>query len=72
MNMNYLLAGTVGINPILFVGAILLILAWKTAGWWGLDRWALLALGTPWRPGWIFHEGSAPGGERMAYGHGQV
>jgi thiosulfate dehydrogenase [quinone] large subunit len=20
---------------------ILLILAWKTAGWWGLDRWLL-------------------------------
>lgn len=56
MNLNYLLAGTVSINPVLFVPAIFLILAWKTAGWWGLDRWLLPVLGTPWRPGYIFHE----------------
>lgn len=56
MNFNYLLAGTVSTNPILFLGALLLILAWKTAGWWGLDRWLLPMLGTPWRPGKIFHE----------------
>lgn len=54
MNMNYLMAGTVSINPILFMGALFLVLAWKTAGWWGLDRWALPALGTPWRPGYVF------------------
>jgi thiosulfate dehydrogenase (quinone) large subunit len=56
MNFNYLLAGAVSINPILFVPAIFIIMAWKTAGWWGLDRWLLPALGTPWRPGYIFHE----------------
>jgi thiosulfate dehydrogenase [quinone] large subunit len=44
MNMNYLLAGTVSTNPILLVIAILLVLAWKTAGWWGLDRWAMRCL----------------------------
>ena len=54
MNMNYLMAGTVSINPILFMGALFLVLAWKTAGWWGLDRWVLPALGTPWRPGYVF------------------
>ena len=54
MNMNYLLSGTVSTNPMLLAVAILLILAWKTAGWWGLDRWLLEALGTPWRPGYIF------------------
>ncbi len=54
MNMNYLLAGTVSTNPILLVIAILLMLAWKTAGWWGLDRWILPALGMPWRPGAVF------------------
>ena len=59
MNFNYLLAGAVSINPILFVPAIFLIMAWKTAGWWGLDRWLLPALGTPWRPGYIFHEGTS-------------
>ena len=34
--------------------AILLILAWKTAGWWGLDRFVLPALGTPWQRGKFF------------------
>ena len=29
-------------------GAILLVLAWKIAGWYGLDRWLLPWLGTPW------------------------
>ena len=56
MNMNYLLAGAVSTNPILFAIATLLVLAWKTAGWWGLDRWVLPVLGTPWQPGLIFHE----------------
>ncbi|HSO27293.1 MAG TPA: DoxX family membrane protein, partial [Anaerolineales bacterium] len=56
MNMNYLLAGTVSTNPVLFAIATLLVLAWKTAGWWGLDRWLLPALGTPWRPGLVFRE----------------
>lgn len=55
MNMNYLLAGTVSTNPILFAIATWLVLAWKTAGWWGLDRWLLPMLGTPWRPGYLFH-----------------
>jgi thiosulfate dehydrogenase [quinone] large subunit len=54
MNANYLLAGTVSTNPILLILAIFLVLAWKTAGWWGLDRFILPALGTPWRPGLIF------------------
>ena len=56
MNLNYLLAGTVSTNPMLFVIATLLVLAWKTAGWWGLDRWVLPALGTPWRPGIVFED----------------
>lgn len=54
MNINYLLAGTVSTNPILFVIAIFLVLAWKTAGWLGLDRVVLPALGTPWAPGRVF------------------
>jgi thiosulfate dehydrogenase [quinone] large subunit len=61
MNMNYLLAGAVSTNPILFAIATWLVLAWKIAGWWGLDRWVLPALGTPWRPGLIFHGEGAEG-----------
>jgi thiosulfate dehydrogenase (quinone) large subunit len=55
MNVNYLLAGTVSTNPFLFVFATWLVLAWKTAGWIGLDHWIFPILGTPWRPGKIFH-----------------
>lgn len=48
MNMSFLLAGTVSTNPVMLIIAILLIMAWKVAGWYGLDRWALPKLGTPW------------------------
>jgi len=54
MNWNYMMAGSASTNPLLFVLAVLLILAWKTAGWWGGDRWLLPWLGTPWKPGRIF------------------
>jgi thiosulfate dehydrogenase [quinone] large subunit len=56
MNFNYMLAGTTSTNPMLFLLAVLLMLAWKTAGYWGLDRFALRWLGTPWKPGDIFHK----------------
>lgn len=49
MNVSYLFAGTLSTNPILFVLATWLVLAWKVAGWYGLDRWALPFLGTPWQ-----------------------
>lgn len=54
MNANYLLAGTVSSNPILIILGTLLVLAWRNAGWIGLDRWLLPALGTPWQPGAVF------------------
>lgn len=48
MNMNFMLAGTASINPVMLLFAVLLMLAWKTAGWWGLDRWLLPRLSAPW------------------------
>lgn len=54
MNANYLLAGTVSSNPILIILGTLLVLAWRNAGWIGLDRWLLPALGTPWQRGEVF------------------
>jgi len=54
LNWNFMMAGSASTNPLLFVISILLILAWKTAGWLGLDRWVLPALGTPWQPGKLF------------------
>jgi thiosulfate dehydrogenase [quinone] large subunit len=54
MNVNYLLAGTVSTNPILFIFATWLVMAWKTAGWLGLDHWILPLIGVPGRPGKVF------------------
>jgi thiosulfate dehydrogenase (quinone) large subunit len=54
MNLNYLLAGTVSTNPILFTLSIGLILAWKVAGYIGVDAWLLPELGTPWQKGKAF------------------
>lgn len=54
MNLNYLLAGTVSINPILGMFGLFLVFAWRVAGWIGLDRWLLPALGLPWKPGELF------------------
>jgi len=50
MNFNFMLAGSASTNPVLFTLAVLLILAWKVAGYWGLDRYLLPSLGTPWQP----------------------
>jgi thiosulfate dehydrogenase [quinone] large subunit len=58
MNMSFLLAGSGSSNPVLFTMAIGLMLAWKVAGYYGLDRYLLPMLGTPW------HRGKAFGGDR--------
>ena len=49
MNMAFLLAGTTSTNPILAVLGLLLILAWKNAGYIGLDYFLLPLVGTPWK-----------------------
>ena len=41
MNFNYLLAGTVSMNPTFFLLGILLILAWRVAGYIGIDYFLL-------------------------------
>lgn len=48
MNLNFLLSGAVSINPILGVVAIFLVLAWRIAGYYGVDAYLLPILGTPW------------------------
>ena len=50
MNMNFMLAGSASSNPVLFVLAVLILMAWKVAGIIGVDRFLLPVLGTPWRP----------------------
>ncbi len=54
LNANFLLAGVVGPHPLMIVFGVLLVLAWRNAGWIGLDRRLLPAIGTPWQPGEIF------------------
>jgi thiosulfate dehydrogenase [quinone] large subunit len=49
MNMNFMLAGSASSNPVLLILAVVLVLAWKTAGHIGLDRFLLPLLGTPWK-----------------------
>ncbi len=49
MNMAFLLAGTTSTNPVLVIMGMLLILAWKNAGYIGLDYLLLPLLKTPWK-----------------------
>ncbi len=49
MNWNFMMAGSASSNPMLFVVALGLILAWKVAGYIGADYFLLRWIGTPWR-----------------------
>ena len=49
MNWNFMMAGTASSNPLLFVVALGIVMAWKIAGYIGLDYFLLPAIGTPWR-----------------------
>ena len=62
MNASFIFAGTAGANPLMFILAILIMLAWRVAGQWGLDRWALPMLGVPGAAGTLFHRGRPAGG----------
>ena len=70
MNWNFMMAGTASINPVLFFLAILVVLAWKTAGWWGLDRWLMPILGSPWQPGRLFGNTAVRSNPECACGDG--
>jgi thiosulfate dehydrogenase [quinone] large subunit len=60
MNMSFLLAGSASTNPVLFTLAVGLMLAWKVAGYYGVDRYLLPRLGVPWSPGALFRRGGGP------------
>ena len=51
LNMSFMLSGSTSSNPILLILAFGIILAWKVAGWIGVDRYLLPLLGTPWQRG---------------------
>lgn len=48
LNWNFIMAGAASTNALLFTLAILLMLAWKVAGYYGLDYYLLPLIGTPW------------------------
>jgi thiosulfate dehydrogenase [quinone] large subunit len=50
LTFNFQLTGAATVNPLLFAIALLVMVGWKVAGWIGVDRWLLPALGMPWQP----------------------
>lgn len=56
MNWNFMMAGSASTNPMLFAISVGLVMAWKVAGYIGVDRFLLPVLGTPW-------DEKAPGAE---------
>jgi len=65
MNMSFLLAGSASTNPVLFTLAIGLILAWRVAGYYGLDRYLLPMLGVPWKAHVDVHQAAPQVGAPM-------
>jgi thiosulfate dehydrogenase [quinone] large subunit len=47
MNASFLLAGTLSSNPVMFILATWLVLAWRVAGYYGLDYFVLERIGAP-------------------------
>lgn len=49
MNWNFMMAGSASTNPMLFLVAVGLILAWKISGYIGADYYLLRWIGVPWQ-----------------------
>ncbi len=49
LNWNFVMAGAASSNGLLLVLAVLLVLAWKVAGYIGADFFLLRWLGVPWK-----------------------
>lgn len=56
MNFSFMMAGTTSSNPVLFGLTVFLVLGWKVAGYWGLDRYILPSIGAPWKAGSLIRE----------------
>jgi thiosulfate dehydrogenase [quinone] large subunit len=71
MNFSFLFAGSTSTNPMLVLLEVLVLGGWRVAGWWGVDRFLLPRIGTPWRPGPApGSPPSQPGQRRAARGAG--
>jgi thiosulfate dehydrogenase (quinone) large subunit len=51
MNFAFMFAGSTSVNPMLVLLEVVVLLGWRTAGWWGIDRILLPRVGTPWARG---------------------
>jgi thiosulfate dehydrogenase (quinone) large subunit len=49
LNFSFMFAGSAGANPAMVLVSIFIVLAWRNAGWYGLDRYLLPKIGVPWR-----------------------
>jgi thiosulfate dehydrogenase (quinone) large subunit len=54
LNPIYITSGSAGPNGVFILLGILLLAAWRVAGYLGADYFVLPATGTPWQPGWLF------------------
>jgi thiosulfate dehydrogenase (quinone) large subunit len=63
LNLSFMFSGSAGVNPAFAIVGLLLVLAWRNAGWYGLDRWVLPRIGTPWHRGELFDRQAADSGE---------
>ena len=54
LNFLYITGGSAGPNGVFILLGVLLVAAWRVAGYLGADHVVLPALGTPWSPGWLF------------------
>jgi thiosulfate dehydrogenase [quinone] large subunit len=45
LNFSYMFSGAAGVDPAFVIAAVLLVLAWRNAGWIGLDGLMLPHLG---------------------------
>ena len=51
MNFTYIFAGSTSSNPMLIMLEVVVLLGWRASGWWGVDRFLLTRIGTPWGRG---------------------
>ena len=66
MNWNFIMAGSASTNGLLGLAAVLLILAWKVAGWLGADYFLLRWLGVPWGNHAVVEPANLPPRDRAA------
>jgi thiosulfate dehydrogenase [quinone] large subunit len=71
LNFSFMFAGSGGANPGMVLVSLFVVLAWRNAGWYGLDRYLLPKLGVPWKEKPPASSLQPPGGEARLQAHPQ-